>query len=124
MIESVHSMNRPPLFPYFMSEPDTYLLRLLQIVEASPDVSQRQLATELGVSLGKTHYLLRALLEKGLIKAEGFRRHGNKLAYLYLLTPHGVVEKVRLTRAYLARKEKEYESIRKEIEQLRREVAS
>lgn len=107
-----------------MSEPDTYQLRLLQIVEACPDISQRRLASELGVSLGKTHYLLRALLEKGLIKVEGFRRHGNKLAYLYLVTPSGVAEKVRLTRAYLVRKEKEYESIRKEIEQLRREIAA
>jgi EPS-associated MarR family transcriptional regulator len=107
-----------------MSEPDTYHLRLLQIVAASPDITQRRLANELGVSLGKTHYLLRALLEKGLVKAEGFRRHGNKLAYFYLVTPSGVAEKVRLTRAYLVRKEDEYESIRKEIEQLRREVAA
>lgn len=105
-----------------MSEPDTYRLRLLQIVEASPDISQRRLASELGVSLGKTHYLLRALLEKGLIKAESFRRHGNKLAYLYLVTPSGVAEKIRLTRAYLALKENEYESISKEIEQLRRRL--
>ena len=77
-----------------MSEPDTYHLRLLRILEASPEISQRQLAGELGVSLGKTHYLLRALLEKGLVKAVGFRRHGNKLAYLYLLTPAGVSEKL------------------------------
>lgn len=107
-----------------MFELDTYHLRLLQIVEASPNISQRRLASELGVSLGKAHYLLRALLEKGLIKAEGFRRHGNKLAYLYLVTPSGVAEKIRLTRAYLARKEWEFEFIRKEIEQLRREVAA
>ena len=102
-----------------MSDPDIHQLRLLQIVEVSPEISQRILASRLGVSLGKTHYLLRALLEKGLIKAECFRRHGNKLAYLYKLTPRGIAEKVRLTRAYLARKEMEYEAIRVEIAELR-----
>lgn len=97
-------------------------LRLLRIIEANPEISQRLLATEMGVSLGKTHYLLRALLEKGLVKAESFRSHGNKLAYLYLLTPSGVSEKLRLTREYLATKEAEYKAIRSEIEQLRKEV--
>lgn len=107
-----------------MYEPDSQHLSVLRILELNPGISQRQLSRELGVSLGKTHYLLRALLDKGLVKAENFRRHGNKLAYLYLLTPHGIVEKMRLTHAYLARKEREYEAIKGEIEQLRREIAA
>lgn len=107
-----------------MPEQDVAHLRLLRIIESNPGISQRQLAGELGVSLGKTHYLLRALLQKGLVKSENFRRSDNKLAYLYLLTPHGIAEKLRLMRAYLAAKEHEYESIRGEIEQLRREIAA
>ncbi len=103
---------------------DNNHLRLLRIIEANPEITQRMLASELGASLGKTHYLLRALLGKGLVKAEAFRRHGNKLAYLYLLTPRGVSEKLRLTREYLAMKEAEYEAIRSEIEQLRKEFTA
>ncbi len=107
-----------------MSEQYASQLRVLRILESNPGVSQRQLAIELGISLGKTHYLLRALLAKGVIKTENFRRSDNKLAYLYLLTPHGIAEKVHLTRTYLAIKEREYESIRGEIEQLRKEVGT
>lgn len=107
-----------------MSERDTYYLRLLQIVEAVPNTSRRQLAGALGLTLGKTHYLLRALLEKGLIKAEGFRRYGNKLAYLYLVTPSGVADRTHLMHAYLVRKKRECESVWKEIEQLPLEVAA
>lgn len=107
-----------------MTPKETAHYQLLRLIQDQPAVSQRELAQALGVSVGKTHYLLRALLEKGLVKAESFRSHGNKLAYLYLMTPHGVAEKLRLTRTYLARKEQEYEAIRDEIEQLRREVVA
>lgn len=105
-----------------LASSDDHHLRLLKLIEANPEVSQRELARELGVSLGKAHYLLRALLEKGLVKAGNFRRHDKKLAYLYLLTSKGATEKLRLARVYLARKEREYEAIRAEIEQLRKEV--
>lgn len=98
-------------------------LRLLRAIAVNPEASQRRLANELGISLGKTHYLLRALLEKGYVKAGNFRRHGDKLAYLYMLTPRGVTEKLRLTKAYLRRKEVEYDAIRDEIEQLKKEMA-
>lgn len=97
-------------------------LRILKIVGKKPDISQRQLAVELGVSLGKTNFLIRSLLEKGLIKAGNFSRAKNKLEYLYLLTPKGVGEKVRLTRAFLIRKEAEYEALQAEILALKREV--
>lgn len=97
-------------------------LQLLKLIERSPGLSQRELSRELGVSLGKTHYLLRALVEKGWVKANNFRRNDNKLAYAYLLTPMGVREKLRMTRDYLRRKEIEYETIVAEIDLLRSEL--
>ncbi len=99
-------------------------LQLLKLLERTPGLSQRELSRELGVSLGKTHYLLRALVEKGLVKANNFRRNDNKLAYAYLLTPAGVREKIRMTRDYLRRKEVEYEVILAEIDALRSELRS
>ena len=99
-------------------------LQLLKLLERTPGLSQRELSRELGVSLGKTHYLLRALVEKGLVKANNFRRNDNKLAYAYMLTPTGVREKVRMTRDYLRRKEAEYEAILSEIDTLRSELRS
>ena len=75
----------------------------------------------MGVSLGKANYCLRALIAKGFVKAKNYRKSGNKLAYLYLLTPAGVAAKAELTRQFLARKVKEYEVLRQEIEGLERE---
>jgi EPS-associated MarR family transcriptional regulator len=98
-------------------------LRILQLVADAPGISQRQLAERLGISLGKTNYLLRALLEKGLIKADNFRRSDNKLGYLYLLTPEGIKAKLSLTRSYLARKEAEFLALKSEIEAMRSELA-
>ncbi len=97
-------------------------LRILKIVSERPDISQRQLAVILGVSLGKTNFLIKALFEKGLIKARNFTRSDNKVGYLYKLTPKGVREKLRLTRAFLRRKEAEYEALRSEISLLKRDV--
>lgn len=107
-----------------MTDSDPIHYRILQLIEAQPDVSQRQLAKTLGVSLGKTHYLLRALLEKGLVKAGNFRRSDDKLAYAYVLTPEGMASKLEMARAFLARKESEYLQIRQEIETLRRELGA
>lgn len=107
-----------------MTPPETAHLQLLKLLERSPDLSQRELARELGVSLGKANYLLRALVEKGWVKANNFRRNDNKLAYAYLLTPVGVSEKLRMTRDYLRRKETEYLAIVAEIEALRSEIGS
>lgn len=105
-----------------MAPDDTAHLKLLKLIERDPRLSQRELAHALGVSLGKTHYLLRALVEKGWVKVNNFRRNDNKLAYAYLLTPSGVGEKLRLTRDYLRRKEAEYEAMVAEIESLRSEI--
>jgi EPS-associated MarR family transcriptional regulator len=95
---------------------------LLKLVEANPGVSQRELSKIMGVSLGKANYCLKALIDRGFIKLENFRRSDNKLAYMYLLTPLGLEEKTRLTLAFLRIKEAEYKIIKKEISRLRREV--
>ncbi|MFP4616433.1 MAG: MarR family EPS-associated transcriptional regulator [Thiohalospira sp.] len=104
-----------------MAHEDTHY-HLLRILEANPEATQRELAEAMGVSVGKTNYLLRGLMEKGLVKAQNFRRSDNKRAYLYKLTPAGVAEKVRITRRYLARRREEYERIRDEIEDLEAEL--
>ena len=98
--------------------------KVLRALEQQPDLSQRQLADMLGVSLGKANYLLHALLDKGLLKARNFRNSQNKLAYAYLITPGGLAEKAALTRGYLERKSQEYEALRDEIERLKAELAS
>lgn len=97
---------------------------LLRLIEAHPDYSQRQLARELGVSLGKTHYLLKALLGKGWVKAQNFQRSDRKLGYLYVLTPRGISERLNLTQSFLARKEREYVQLRTQISALRKDLAS
>ena len=103
---------------------DELRLRVLRALEANPELSQRQLAAELGVSLGGVNYALKALIERGFVKANNFRKSGNKVAYLYVLTPKGVAEKVSLSTAFLGRKLEEYEVLRQEIESLKREVGS
>lgn len=97
-------------------------LDALRLLAERPDLSQRQLSKALGLSLGKTHYVLHALLDKGLVKIRNFKRNDNKLAYAYLLTPKGMKEKLHLTRTFLARKESEFELLRDTIEKLRQEV--
>ncbi|BBO19540.1 MarR family EPS-associated transcriptional regulator [Candidatus Desulfobacillus denitrificans] len=96
--------------------------RVLRLIEEQPEISQRELARALGVSLGKTHYLMKALLDKGLVKADNFRRSDNKLAYAYLLTPNGIAAKLELTRAFLRLKEDEYRAAHEEIARLRLEL--
>ena len=103
---------------------DELRLRVLRILEVNPELSQRQLAAELGVSLGGVNYALKALVERGFVKADDFRKSGNKVAYLYVLTPQGVTEKMSLATAFLGRKLEEYEVLRQEIEALKGEIGS
>jgi EPS-associated MarR family transcriptional regulator len=98
-------------------------LAVLRLLERNPDLSQRELSEALGLSLGKTHYVLHSLLDRGLVKAANFRRSGNKLAYAYVLTPSGLREKLRLTRSFLSRKEAEFEQLKRTIASLRNELA-
>lgn len=102
---------------------DSTRYRLLKLLETHPGLSQRELAKELGVSLGKVNFCLSALIEKGLLKASNFKNSKNKLAYMYLLTPAGVEEKARITIRYLKLKMQEYENLSAEIDELRREAA-
>lgn len=103
-------------------EPEAAQLALLRLLEEQPELSQRELSVALGLSLGKTHYVLHALLDKGLVKVRNFRRNDNKMAYAYLLTPAGLSEKLNLTRRFLAYKEVEFEQLQAAIAALRAEV--
>ena len=94
-------------------------LRLLSLIQEHPEYSQRRLAEAMGVSLGKAHYLLMALFDKGLVKAGKFTRSPSKLKYVYALTPAGVKHRIQLTRRFLQIKEREFLSLKSEIEQLR-----
>lgn len=99
-------------------------LHLLQLLQHQPDLSQRQLAKALGASLGKTNYCLKALAEKGWVKAGNFRRSKHKGTYMYILTPSGLAAKAALTVRFLQRKEAEHKQLLAEIEELRRQVAT
>lgn len=87
-------------------------------------LSQRDLSRKMGISLGKVNYIVNELLSKGYIKAERFKNAKNKMAYMYILTPHGLAEKFRQTQAFIRRKTEEYERLKTEIESLRSEHAS
>jgi EPS-associated MarR family transcriptional regulator len=95
---------------------------LLRQLTREPAASQRSLAVQLGVSLGKVNFCLRALVDKGWVKANNFRRSDNKLAYAYVLTPAGIEQKARLTKLFLQRKLGEFEALQQEIEVLRDEA--
>ena len=95
---------------------------ILRILENNPKMTQRQMAKELGLSLGKTNYVVRALIDKGWVKLSNFKRSGNKLGYIYLLTPEGLSEKTMLAQNFLNRKSEEYNRLKKEIEILKNEL--
>jgi len=97
-------------------------LRVLRRIEANPEITQRELAQELGVSLGKVNYCLQALIQKGWVKANNFKNSNHKTAYAYLLTPQGIERKAQITRDFLRRKLHEYEMLKQEIDQLKTEV--
>ena len=103
-----------------MTEDSEYTL--LKLLELNPQATQREIASEMGVSLGKVNYCVQALMAKGLLKAGNFKRSSNKMAYLYLLTPAGIEEKTKLTASFLKRKIAEHEKITQEIEQLKRDT--
>lgn len=96
--------------------------RILRLLQENPHLSQRELAEKLGISLGKTNFCIRALLDKGSIKLQNFQNNPKKLAYTYLLTPSGMAEKAALTKAFLKRKMAEYEQLKAEIESLKNET--
>ncbi len=93
-------------------------LEILRNLESNPDLTQRQIAEKLGVSLGKTNYLIKALLAKGFVKVNNFRTSNNKLGYMYMLTPEGIENKTKLTILFLQRKSEEYNKLKKEMENI------
>ena len=103
---------------------DTQRLQLLKLLQDQPQMSQRDLAQAMGVSLGKANYCLKALMDKGLVKFGNFRKNPDKRQYAYLLTPAGLEEKTRITMAFLRRKVAEYEALEKEISELRGDLKS
>ena len=105
-----------------MNNPNETHLKVLRHLENNPNVTQRQLAEELGISLGKTNYCMKALISKGMIKAKNFKNSANKRAYLYILTPKGIEAKARISVKFLQRKIKEYEALKIEIAQLKSEL--
>ncbi|MCW2312626.1 MarR family EPS-associated transcriptional regulator [Rhodoferax antarcticus] len=115
----VHQMNQPQLSPL---HEETHL-KVLRLLEGNPRLSQREVSEALGVSLGKTNFCFKALVDKGLIKVQSFRKSQNKLAYAYLLTPVGIAEKSALTARFLKRKMVEYEHLQAEIAVLQLEVS-
>ena len=98
--------------------------KLLKLLHDNPDTNQRQIASALGLSLGKANFCLKALVEKGWVKVGNFSRSPNKKAYVYLLTLRGIEEKAAVTKDFLERKQKEYEELRAEIEELQIEAKS
>ena len=95
---------------------------ILKKLESNPDISQRELARQMGVSLGKVNYCLQALIEKGLVKAGNFSKSDHKSRYLYVLTPEGIESKARMTKRFLKRKIAEYETLKAEIEEIQKEL--
>ena len=101
---------------------DEIAYKLLKLIEVEPHLSQREIAQKMGVSLGKTNYCLKALVDKGFIKLQNFYNNKTKSSYIYLLTPQGIEEKAAVTYRFLQRKINEYENIKQEIESLKVEA--
>jgi EPS-associated MarR family transcriptional regulator len=106
-----------------MKPQEARALQMLRALDAKPDVTQRELAQRIDLSLSRTNYVLRALVRKGLVKVENFRQSPHKAGYWYVLTPDGVVEKARLTKQFLVRKYAEYDAIQEEIAELEAELS-
>ena len=126
--DSVHTVNKQT-YTATLEAPvsparDELRLRILRLLEQRPEMSQREIARELGVSLGGINYALKALIERGFVKAGNFGRSENKSAYLYLLTPAGIAQKSALAATFLSRKLEDYEALKQEINSLKREVST
>ncbi len=107
-----------------MKNDNTDQFELLRKIQKNPNFSQRELANELGVSLGKLNYCLKALKNKGLIKIQNFTKNPNKLNYIYVLTPKGIAEKAKLTLNFMKRKMQEYEDLKEELEKINKNEES
>lgn len=97
-------------------------LKVMRLLENNPEMTQRELASSLGISLGAANFCLKALVDKGWVKIDNFRKNPSKLGYLYLVTPKGIAAKTKLTMRFLKRKLVEYEELKTEIEALEKEL--
>lgn len=118
---AVHLLNEMSMPPPL---DDETRYRLLKLLESKPELSQRELASEMGVSLGKINYCLRAVMDRGWVKVKNFTRHPNKRVYAYYLTSKGAEEKAKVTVRFFKRKLAEYEELKQEIEYLQLEAAA
>ena len=98
--------------------------RVMRLLEQNPDLTQRELAERLGISVGGLNYCLKALMQKGLVKMKNFAHSKNKFGYVYMLTPSGMAEKAAITHRFLRRKIEEYESLKAEIDALKQDIGS
>ena len=101
--------------------PDTHL-RVMDLIHKNPDISQRELAKEAGISLGSMHYCLKVLAQKGWLKANKFKNNLDKSVYLYLLTSEGIAQKSKLAIDFLRRKKQEFDELKREIDELTEEI--
>lgn len=107
-----------------MSNSDAVRFSVLKMVQDNPNITQREVAERLGISLGRVNYCIAALVDKGFIKVENFRAANNKWRYIYVLTPTGISERAALTGRFLARKLREFDQIKAEIDALSNEVVN
>ena len=98
------------------------ILRIIRELEHNPDLTQRDLATRLELSLGRVNFLINALIDKGIIEVKNFKKSNNKMAYMYMLTPKGIKTKIRLTHDFFVWKLQEFERLKKEIEDYKKEI--
>ncbi|HPC33814.1 MAG TPA: MarR family EPS-associated transcriptional regulator [Smithellaceae bacterium] len=112
-------MPPPELSPFDNED----VLKILKVIKEEPALSQRELSSRLGISLGKVNYLIKSLIQRGLVKVDNFKSTNNKISYLYKLTPSGIEEKARTTFHFLKRKLEEYDRLEREIRELRQELS-
>ncbi len=110
-----------PESSYFSLENEE-VLKVLREIKESPELTQREIAARLGISVGKANFLIKSLIGKGFVKAHNFKNSNNKIAYLYVLTPQGMEARARATYHFLRRKMEEYERLQAEIQRLTQEV--
>ena len=121
LMRSVQVLNADAVIVFVLT--DEFRYRILKRLAANPELSQRELAKELGVSVGKINYGLRALADLGLVKAKNFANSRNKQAYIYVLTPKGIQAKARTAMRFFRQKLAEYKTLQRDLAELRREVA-
>jgi EPS-associated MarR family transcriptional regulator len=115
-------MSQKPVSSRQAAAQEDVHFRVMRLLEANPDMSQRDLAAHVGISLGSLNYCLKALMDKGFVKLENFQNSKHKFKYVHILTPVGIAQKVALTGRFLKRKMQEYEALKAEIEGLEAEL--